>query len=695
MFSDLKFIIFWWLTIFLVSGFSLPLVFSIFPKFWDKGYIFAKITSLIILTYSIFVFGVLKILPFTNLSIIFLLFIFASLTGLLLSRKNRYKLLTNTLKSNWKKFLFEEILFLSILMFWSYIRGFSPDIEGLEKFMDWGFVNSSLRSTFMPPTDMWFSGQPINYYYFGHLVFALLTKLSNIDSAITYNLSIASITALTFVSTFSIATNLITNFFKKISSKKFLTVGLISALLLTFGGNLHAVYKITAINIKTNGDKLVLSSSAIKEAANSYWYPDATRFIGFDPETDDKTIHEFPSYSFVVSDLHGHMNGIPIVLFFLAFLFSISLSPQSFSSWKLIIPSGFVLSIAYMTNAWDIAIYGLFFGLFLFLNKLKKYDLKNSITKTFFNGFLVIVVWYLFTLPFSLNFVPMMEGVRLSDSRTPFFQLFILYGGFWLISFPFVLIFAKSKFNLKKINNSDLFVACLIFIATILILIPEIAYIKDIYIYEHRRANTMFKLTYQAFIMYSLASGYIVIRLLNILKKIPKIIYCLVFALVFSCHIIYPYFAINSYYGGLRQYKGLWGLSFLNNVYPDNYNAIKWLNENVAGQPHIVEAVGDSYTTFNQVSMATGLPTIQGWLVHEWLWRGGYDQPGARAEEVRIIYESPHASEVKPLLMKYSIKYLFLGDKEYEKYPKLDEKKFEEIGGRIVFQSGDTKIYEF
>ena len=170
---------------------------------------------------------------------------------------------------------------------------------------------------------MWFSGEIINYYYFGHLIFAVLTKLSTISSAITYNLSIATICALAFSSSFSIASNLVFLSLKKIDFKKIIAAGLISALLLTFGGNLHSVYKITKINITNNG-KLVLNKEAITKAVDSYWYPDATRFIGYDPDTKDKTIHEFPLYSFVVADLHGHMNDIPIVLFFMAFLLASS-----------------------------------------------------------------------------------------------------------------------------------------------------------------------------------------------------------------------------------------------------------------------------------------------------------------------------------------------------------------------------------
>ncbi|MFA5894812.1 MAG: DUF2298 domain-containing protein, partial [Candidatus Shapirobacteria bacterium] len=233
----------------------------------------------------------------------------------------------------------------------------------------------------------------------------------------------------------------------------------------------------------------------------------------------------------------------------------------------------------------------------------------------------------------------------------------------------------------------DLFVLALIITATILVIIPEIGYIKDIYIYEHRRANTMFKLVYQAFILYSLASGYILIYFRkNILVKI-------VILLVVASHLVYPFFAIKSYYG-LNTYKGLWGLQFLQTSYKDNLEAIKWLNKNVTGQPVILEAVGDSYTTFGQVSMATGLPTVQGWVVHEWLWRGGYDLPAQRQTDVQKIYESKDPEEAKALLQKYSVQYIFLGDKEKEKYPALNEKIFSEIGAKVVFESGLTRVYK-
>jgi uncharacterized membrane protein len=108
----------------------------------------------------------------------------------------------------------------------------------------------------------------------------------------------------------------------------------------------------------------------------------------------------------------------------------------------------------------------------------------------------------------------------------------------------------------------------------------------------------------------------------------------------------------------------------------------------------MLEAVGDSYTTFNQISIATGLPTVEGWIVHEWLWRDGYDKPAARQTDVKNIYESKDLKQIRTLLQKYSVDYIFVGPKEKEKYPNLDDSVFSQLGANIVFQSGDTKIYK-
>ena len=127
--------------------------------------------------------------------------------------------------------------------------------------------------------------------------------------------------------------------------------------------------------------------------------------------------------------------------------------------------------------------------------------------------------------------------------------------------------------------------------------------------------------------------------------------------------------------------------------YPGEYKAIEWFNKNVAGQPTILEAPGNSYSDFNVISSYTGLPTISGWFVHEWLWRGNSKYPQERVDEINTIYTSTNNQVTKQLLDKYQVNYIVVGSFERQKYPNLEEEKFENLGN-LVFSSADTKIYQ-
>ena len=345
--------------------------------------------------------------------------------------------------------------------------------------------------------------------------------------------------------------------------------------------------------------------------------------------------------------------------------------------------------------------------------------LLNTTIQT--SSFLLLTI--LFSFPFQLNFSSIIKGIGLVHAHSLPHQLLILWGTPWFISLSFILFFLKDKImsfakreslvkqfssllgvkvSLKKktklqtknykLKTTDLFVLILLAVSTLLVFIPEVFYVKDIYIPSYHRANTMFKLTYQAFMMYSIANGYIIIRVLSSLKKsFFKKLLVTCYMLHVTCLMIYPYFSIKSYYG-LKIYRGLYGLNFIKRAYPDNYQVILWLNKNVGGQPVILEAAGDSYTDYNQISMATGLPTIEGWLVHEWLWRGGFDEPGKRASEVQQIYEGD-INSAKNLLKKYQVEYVIISNLEREKYKNINESKFESLG-KVVFESGKTKIFK-
>jgi uncharacterized membrane protein len=274
--------------------------------------------------------------------------------------------------------------------------------------------------------------------------------------------------------------------------------------------------------------------------------------------------------------------------------------------------------------------------------------------------------------------------------HSPWWQLLILYGFFlfFIITYTLFMIFSKQK---KKI---DFFIILLIILSLILICIPEFIYVKDIYP-EHYRANTMFKLVFQAFILLSLASGFVITRILTVTKKIffHKLLFFFFF-LITTVLIVsvlsYPYYAVTSYYSNFQKSYYLNGITYLKTTYPDDYDAISWIKNNVHGQPILLEAQGDSYTDYARISSNTGLPTILGWTVHEWLWRGTYDIPAPRIDDVKTLYDTTDNAQRYSLIKKYNISYIYIGELEQQKY-QVNTKELIKLG-HIVFKKNNTTI---
>lgn len=740
--------LYWYFFLLTLGLIFFPLTKKIFYKFFDSGYAFSKTLAIIILSYGIFVLGFLKILPFSRESLFFLLLVSFIINFFLFikDKKNQNKKEGENNQMNLKMIIVQEFIFLFSLFFWVLVRGQEPSIRGLEKFMDFGFINSILRAKYFPPLDMWLSGNSINYYYFGHLTGAVLVKLINVPPEQGYNLILATLFALGITQAFSLSFNLIYYFSQNL--KNSIVAGILGSFLVNLGGNLHTIYAFT----KGYPNEQPIPFWQIFSFCNtffqkncwekginliSYWYPNATRFI-------HNTIHEFPSYSYVVADLHGHVFDIPFVLLTLSFLFvfytnlksnkitqesnkktlknnnlSKNLISTNFNPFQLIstIFLGFMIAIHYMTNAFDGPIYFLLSLFVLFF--LFKFSIK------FFSFSLIIMFSFIiFSLPFSFNFKPFVSGIGVNCGSvlfsyfgnigpfifekgncqvSPLWMLITLWGFFWF-SFVFYLLFLKKTHNpknnfiQKKIKSEKLikngvfnFILIFFVFGTTLLIIPEFFYIKDIYP-AHFRANTMFKLGYQAFIIMGIASVFVFIIFKNFYQRLNKLslIYFLLFIPQFFLIALYPTFSIPSYYGKLDKKPEIDGSLWINYQYPEYKEIIDYLNKNIKDQPTILEAQGDSYTDYNVVSAYTGLPTVAGWWVHQWLWRGSANVVGNLIPDIQNIYESDDINLTKELIKKHQIEYIIVGSNEREKYKNIKEEKLEKIG-KIIFVSLNEK----
>lgn len=726
--SDFWIVFQWWGTLFLIGAAAYPLTRRLFHTWFDTGYLFAKAAGMAAVTYIVYLLGILHIAPFMQITV-WTAMVIVFVTGMLLNKGN---------KGNWgnKRMIIEELFFFAALLFWSWVKAHEPSIHNLEKFMDFGFTKSILDSKFFPAPDMWYAGGTINYYYFGHTVMAVLTRISGIDLTYTFNLMLATIFALCFTMSFSIGKQLIRGrgVIREIAG------GLLTAFLVTLAGNMQTVYAFTqgydGENVQPFWKLLWPIGDFIHrlpDGLNRYWYANATRFIPY-------TIHEFPSYSFVVSDLHGHVLSIPFVLLAIALLIQIFVLPASpaggrdtkdvirknkshVTYYMSLFFYGFLCSVLLMTNALDGPIYlGLFLISFVLFTAFFKKLLWDKVAVA--SGITIITAG-ICSLPFILYFKSFVTGLAVNCPPTalantkigpilfeevekcqhsPLWMLWLLWGFFIYCGLFLFIPLIKNIRKKKIVEQQDLLLGIFFICSILLIIFAEFFYFKDIYP-QHFRSNTMFKLGYQAFIMFSIVAGF------TIVNKFRNKIFLLILLPQLFLVSIYPVFSVRSYFNSLRQYESVGGAGWIAVQYPDDWAGIEWLNQKVINDqvsgkqitdngkpvtehsPVIVEADGDSYTDYNRVSAFTGLPTIVGWSVHEWLWRGSYDVVAPRKEEVRKIYESTDINETRELLTKYSVRYIFVGTLEREKFTSLSEEKFSLLG-KQVFTSGDTVIYE-
>lgn len=712
---DLILLVWTYFILFLLQLMALPVIFYLskkFPYLKDAGWGFARFLSLLFLSLLVWNLAFLQLPVNTNFgvsAIFFVLSLFSLFFSWIffLSKDN---FLNDFFKKFSKIIIIEEIIFLLALAFLFITRSFQPEILGLEKFMDAGFIQAYLKSPTLPAKDIWFANNSINYYSFGQFYNAILVHLWQMDLAYAYNFLLINLFAIFCLQLFSIAFNLRANL-SEFNFKAAVFAGIFAIFLVALGANGHTIWYFFSHG-----------------SFDNYWYPDATRFI-------DRTIHEFPAYSFVVCDLHAHVLSLPISLLLLLNIFiwlkelpeisKVKKISQIFKEkfFYMALMMSVLFGVLVMANTWDILIYGLLLtvvSLFLLSKD------KNLFLPLFISAICIFAGTALTAAFWLLNFSAIAGGLAVAKEHTPIWQLLALWGPhlFWVILFLFMLkpLFQKEQKDLRKILLPILI--CSMFLMILfLIIFPEFFYFIDIYT-TFPRANTMFKLVFQGFMLLGIlvalffsfvlfeekaekkffAWRFIDLRqlflsknrklfLLKIrLRKFFFLVLPIGFFLFFST-IVYPYLAYMNYYGGLKRYQGLDGLAWFARKYPEDFLIMNYLKKIEEKQVNIVEAVGESYSEFARISAFSGTSTILGWRVHEWLWRAGWDQPARRTGEVEKIYTAPKSPEAQSYLSKYQIKYIVIGDKEREAYKNIDIEGLLSLG-KIAFSQGNHYLIQ-
>ncbi len=698
----------WWVVLLAFGIICMPLSCIIFCKFSDLGWAVSKVMMIAFASWLMWVLSSIRFMKFSQINCIiavlvvlfFNLFLFF---GFLKKSKDKLIVKIKSIEIV-KEILFTEILFLSMYIFCNYLRGYVPQAYGTEKFMDFSFMKTISRQEYMPPNDMWFAGEKLNYYYMGQYIMTFICKCSGIPVEYGYNFSLATIFALLFAMTYSLVRNL---FIDTISDKKKnklpYIAGIISAVAMNFSGNGHyIIYGIIRPIIQSlSGDELT-----------AYWYPNATRFIRTRPDADAYIIHEFPGYAHIIGDLHAHLINTIFVVTLLAIMLSwlqyrkdvisrYSIIKETFMPHILLI--GFLIGLFKGINYWDFPIYYVVCGAIIFFSNIVLMKTwKERLLVTTIQGVLVLVVSSIVILPFTLSFDMISSKIGLVKYHSPIYQIIILYGLPIIVSiiYLFSLIKWKDKTSVRFKNNyvlnflsqlsfSDLFVVVLSLCAIGLIVTPEFIYIKDIYDNGTLRTNTVFKCVFQAYLMFDIIIGYIFVKVLTKRKCAVKSI-CVVCFVLWIGTLGYFNNAIHSAFLDYHVYTGLDASVFLDIESPADAHAIRWLKENVDSDAVILEANGDSYTLNNRISVFTGNPTVLGWWGHEYLWRsnGIAEEPkevSERVNQIQLFYNSTDDNLIQNIIEKYNIKYIYVGKCEWEKFPNMNV-EFLKSFGNVVFE---------
>ena len=606
----------------------------------------------------------------------------------------------------------------------------APDVWNTEKPMDMGFINAINSSSHFPPHDPWMSGETINYYYLGHVVLAWPIKLLAIRPDSGYLLAWGLLFALTASAVYAFAGTLwaaaratlpraseaVTSASREAVRGGPVLAGILGVALVVVLGNLAGVRTWLRAN----------------NPPHDYAWFDPSRVI-------PNTIDEFPSFSFLLGDLHAHVLALPFFVLALAFALQLALAgPRGDVVWRAVgeaLAAALAVGALYAINSWSFPVAAglLAAGLAVWLRSP-----ASERRRAFGVTWLVIVLLgsFVLILPFLLDFNPEARGIGIVHERRPFTKwlgdIALIYG---ILLWPLLAAFAARIRAVEKpwrllgwglvvavvagsllaashltgamvlaigvavgvaaalspaLSAPERFLWVLISGGLALLLIPELVYLRDAFDNSAlARMNTVFKAGYQAYLLLGLAAACALPWAGVWLGRRVWQPWALGATILLLLGLVYPYAGSYARTNGFSNAPSLDGLKWLRANNPGDPAAIAWIRDHTPGDAVVLEAFGDDYSAFGHARISTfsGRATVIGWAGHELQWD---HPPGDRPTDVKTLYTAPDAATARPLIARYGIRYVVVGPLEHTTYGDAGDAKWDQLGRRAFSRQGTT-----
>jgi YYY domain-containing protein len=347
------------------------------------------------------------------------------------------------------------LVFTLAFLFLIAIRAVDPAVHPLggEKFLDFGLLQSLLRADALPPEDMWFAGEPVKYYYGGHLLASLLTRLTGTAPRFAYNLALAGFYAMLVTAAYGVAGSIAAD-----RGSPRVLAGAFGAFFVGLASNLRTAgaFLLWILPDGVGGvlaSVLALDSQGLANGPQAFSYWHASRII-------EGTINEFPFFSWLNGDLHAHMMSTPFLLLVAALSFAYFRTPEGQVRRRRLLvlgaipPLGGLLAVV---NTWSFPSVG---GLTLLTVLLAPADpttllparvgrhLRNTgnwstdelgrFVTAASMGAAVALLGLVWSAPFWLG-TATGRSIALFPERSPFGPLVVVHGLFLLVFVPYLL----------------------------------------------------------------------------------------------------------------------------------------------------------------------------------------------------------------------------------------------------------------
>ena len=705
---QVAYVIFWWLALVVIGLVSFPLVSRICGKLPDKGYSISKLVGLVILTFLVWMISSLKILPFGYASILISFFILAALS-LYLGRKNLRI-------TEWprKSMIISESVFTVSFVVFLLITMANPDIHyTMDYFANFQFLSSITRGGYFPPMDSWFCGESVSYYYYGgHLLVSVLTIVTKVPPAISFNIAGAMFLALAVSASYGLGYN--------ITRRKL--YGFLTAFFVCIVGYISGAYQLIAYIF--HSDIMGYPPSA---APNIIEWMLGFEFWNAGWLIEGGIVH-YPYFQLVRWDMHSYVMSIPFQLMFITLLFALFQKGQSDN--KIARPDTLigisVLSICLgffvLLNTWEYPTYIVFTVLAFVLLRIRPTVKGNLVVpavivalsfllyithyismstsgfmglglvseRTTVGQFFNFSALFLFAIGSSLVILILSKREIFRGEKVILVAIFTLLAAILasvLLDFPLLIVVVPMcllslYYILKSEKKTDKeFVLLLLIMGAALAFACDFLYIDDALGGYWERFNTVTKIYMQMWIFLAISAAYAVFYVLGIIKGKGRIVWLVMLIVFILASVIHPLATTTSVLSGRHPYLGvnrgtLDGMAYMEMVDKGDYEAIKWIDENIGGSPVILEAPQGYFDHVSRISVFTGLPTVIGWEGCVITWGRTWDEVGERRGDVDMIYNTLDNDQAMALLKKYNVKYVYIGAGEREAYESEGLQKF-------------------